>query len=43
MILFHEIKCYFRDARAGVVMALANGTAYQTIASPFFPAEKGQG
>jgi hypothetical protein len=43
MILFHEIKCYFRDARTGVVMALANGTTYQTTASLFFPAEKGQG
>jgi alkylation response protein AidB-like acyl-CoA dehydrogenase len=36
-------QCYFRDARAGSVMALANGTAYQTIVSPFFPAENGQG
>jgi alkylation response protein AidB-like acyl-CoA dehydrogenase len=34
---------YFRDARTGIVMALANGTAYQTVASPFFPAEKRQG
>jgi hypothetical protein len=36
-------QCHVRDARAGVVMALANGTTYQAIASLFFPAEKGQG
>jgi hypothetical protein len=31
------------DAKAGIMMALANDTAYQTIASLLFPAEKRQG
>jgi hypothetical protein len=34
---------YLRDARADIMMALASDTAYQTIASLLFPAEKRQG
>ena len=30
---------YFRDARAGVVMGLANDQAYETIAALLFPQE----
>ena len=32
---------YFRDARAGVVMGLANDQAYETIAQILFPEKKG--
>ena len=31
---------YFRDARAGVVMGMANDQAYDNIASILFPDEK---
>ena len=34
---------YFQDTRSGIVMTLANDTAYQTIGSVCFPAEKHQG
>ena len=31
---------YFRDARAGMIMALANDQAYEGIAATLFPKEK---
>ncbi len=35
------LKRYFRDARGGVVMGLANDQAYQNIAGILFPEEEG--
>ena len=32
---------YFRDARAGMIMGLANDDAYQTIYSMLFPEKRG--